>query len=79
MLRVLLEHIGEEVSCTKLPVSTYSQNKNELLSKIILPLQKLARLYFSQEISLVCTGSISDYYLRLEPDDKIRIGIIRKV
>lgn len=79
MMKVLIENIGREVSNSKLPVSTYSQNKNEILSKVVLPIKKLIKEYFWKEISLVCSGWITDYYLRLEKDDSIRIGLIKKL
>lgn len=78
MLRLLIEHLWEEVSNSKLPVSTYSQNKNEILSKVVLPIRKISKEYFWKEISLVCSGGITDYFLLLEKDDDIRIGIIKK-
>lgn len=46
MMKILLENIGKEISNSKLPVSTYSQNKNEILSKVILPIRKLAKEHF---------------------------------
>ncbi len=46
MLRILLEHIGQEIPNTRLPVSTYAQNKNELLGKIILPFRKITEKHF---------------------------------
>ena len=46
MMRILIENIGKEVSNSQLPVSTYSQNKSEILGKVILPIQKLAKEYF---------------------------------
>jgi hypothetical protein len=46
MLRILMDNIGKEVSNTKLPVSTYSQNKNEILGKVVLPIRKLALKHF---------------------------------
>jgi len=79
MMKILLENLGKEVSNTKLPVSTYSQNKNEILGKVVLPLKKLAKEYFWEELSLICSWWITDYYLRLERDESIRIGIIKKI
>lgn len=79
MLRILMEHIWTEVSNNKLPVSTYSQNKNEILGKIIIPLKKIVKDYFSTDISLSCSGGITDYYLKLDKDEAIRIGIIKKL
>lgn len=79
MLKILIENIGSEVSNSKLPVSTYSQNKNELLSKVVIPIKKIAKEHFWMEISLNCSGWITEYYLRLEKDESIRIGIIKKL
>ncbi len=79
MLSILLEHIWEEVPNTKLPVSTYSQNKNEILGKVVFPIRKIAIKYFQTELSLFCSGGITEYYLRLEKDDEISIGIIQKL
>lgn len=79
MLKILLENMGKEVSNSKLPVSTYSQNKNEILSKVVIPIKKLAKEYFWKDISLVCSGWITNYYLRLDPDEWVRIGIVKKI
>lgn len=46
MFKILLENMGKEVSNSKLPVSTYSQNKNEILGKVVLPIRKLAKEHF---------------------------------
>ena len=46
LLKILIENLWKEVSNSKLPVSTYSQNKNELLGKIILPIKKNSKRKF---------------------------------
>ena len=79
MMKILLENIGKEVPNTKLPISTYSQNKNEILGKVVIPLRKLAKEHFGEEILLICSWWITDYYLRLERNESIRIGIIKKI
>ena len=79
MLKLLLGNIGKEVLNSRLPSSTYSHNKNELLSKIILPIKKITKEHFGQEVSLTCSGWITEYYLRLDRDESIRIGIIKKL
>jgi len=79
MLRILMEHIGEEVSNTRLPISTYSQNKNEILGKVVIPIRKLALKHFGAELSLTCSGGITEYYLRLDTDQSIPIGILNKL
>ena len=78
MLYILLDHIGEEVSNAQLPVSTYSKNKNEILSKIILPIRRLSKEHFWVELALVCNWGISEYYMKLEKQQSIRIGILEK-
>ncbi len=79
MLRILIERIGEEVSNSRLPVSTYSQNKNEILGKVVLPLRRIVEKYFDREISLTCSWGITEYYLRLEKDESLPIGIIERL
>jgi hypothetical protein len=56
MMKILLDNMGKEVSNSKLPISTYSQNKNEILSKIVLPIKKITKEVFAKEISLTCSG-----------------------
>jgi hypothetical protein len=77
VLKILIENRGKEVSNSKLPISTYSQNKNEILTKIIIPLKKITQENFWKEISLSCSGWITEYFLKLEDDQSIKIGIIR--
>ena len=77
MLKLLLANIGKEISNSRLPISTYSQNKNEILSKIILPIKKITKERFGKEIALTCVGWITQYYLKLDTDESIKIGLIR--
>lgn len=56
MFRILLENMGQEVSNTELPVSTYSQNKSEIQGKVVIPIRKLSAEYFGHEIPLFCSG-----------------------
>ncbi|MBC7503417.1 hypothetical protein H7169_00395 [Candidatus Gracilibacteria bacterium] len=79
MLKLLLENIGKEIPNTMLPVSTYSQNKNEILSKIVLPIKKITKAAFGKELELTCSGGITEYYLKLDRDETVRLGIIRKL
>ncbi len=79
MLKLLLMNLWEEVPNTKLPLSTYSQNKNELLGKVVLPIKKIVKKYFLDELSLSCTGGITEYYLRLQKDEHIVIGLIQRL
>ncbi len=79
MLKLLLDNLGKEVPNIKLPSSTYSHNKNEILSKIIIPIKRITKEHFWKEIALSCSGWITEYYLRLEHDPSLRISIIQKL
>ena len=79
MFKILIWNIGNEVSNSELPISTYSQNKNEILSKVVLPIKRIAKQYFDSELLLTCSWWITDYFLRLDKNDDIRIGIIWKI
>ncbi len=77
MFRLLLENMWQEIANSKLPISTYSQNKNEILSKVILPIKKIVKEYFSIDLSLTCSWGITEYYMRLDKDEWIPIWIIQ--
>lgn len=79
VLRILIDNIGQEVSNSRLPLSTYSQNKTELLTKIIRPIRSLISEQYEKELTLNCSWGISSYYLKLERDEDIRIGIIEVI
>nr|MDD3719855.1 hypothetical protein [Candidatus Gracilibacteria bacterium] len=74
----LLENIGEEISNKEFSVSSYSTNKNEMLGKIILPLIKLIEEKTGEKLSLVCKGSITDFYVKMG-EINLTIGIIKKL
>lgn len=46
MMKLLLENVGKEIPNSALPSSSYSQNKNELVGKVVLPMRKIAKKYF---------------------------------
>ncbi len=56
MMTLVMKHMGETVSNQELPISTYSQNKNEILSKVILPIKRLTKEYFDKKLLLTCSG-----------------------
>lgn len=76
VLRILIKNIGQEVSNSRLPISTYSQNKNEITTKIITPLKSLIEKHFGEDIALSCTWGITEYYLRLTSNIALPIGLI---
>lgn len=54
----LFNHLWESIPNHKLPASTYSKNKNEMISKIILPLQQLISKQFGEQLEIQCSGTL---------------------
>lgn len=55
LFEMLIERMGKEVPNKSLPASSYSQNKNEMVSKIITPLAKFARTHANGELNVSCS------------------------
>lgn len=77
-IKVLFENIWWYVNNSKLPISSYSKNKNEMVGKIIWPLQELVQKKFNEKLDLQCTGNIVDFDLKLTPS-KINIYLLKKI
>jgi hypothetical protein len=77
LLSMLLKKKNEEVSCKEFPRSSYSQNKNEMQGKIVLPLMKLIKQRTHKNLGLTCKGSNTDFYLKLTLKDDQKIGVIK--
>ncbi len=78
IIKVLFEHMGEYVNNAQLPVSTYTKNKNEMVGKIILPLQELIKKRFNEKLDLECTGNIMNFNLKLTPNN-VHIWLLKKI
>jgi hypothetical protein len=78
VIKVLFENMWSYVNNSKLPPSSYSKNKNEMVGKIIWPLQELAQKKFNEKLELECTGSIVDFDLKLTPN-KINLHLLKKI
>jgi len=78
IMKMVFEHMGKYVNNSKLPVSSYTKNKNEMVGKIIWPLQELVKKRFGEKLDLECTGSIVDFDLKLTPN-KINIWLLKKI
>lgn len=79
IMSLLLEHIGEDILSSRFGLSSYTKNRNDMLGKIILPLQKAVENLTGQRLALSCNGGTSEFFLRLEKDQPIRIGLIQKI
>jgi len=78
VLQMLMKHIGKDVHNKQLPASSYSKNKNTMLSKIVIPFIKLTKKELKKDFPLICKWMLYDFYMRLGKTD-IKIGIIEKV
>lgn len=78
ILKLLMKRLWQEVDCNHLPASTYSKNKNEMVSKIVLPLIELIEKKTGKKLPLVCKWSLYDFYMKLNRSD-IDIAIITRV
>lgn len=71
-------HCEAKVSNKLLPASSYSKNKNEMIGKILLPLQKLVKKTYEKSLNISCSGSITDFTISLE-EKTIPIYFINKI
>ena len=77
LLSKLLEQKNEDVSCRDFPRSSYTQNKNEMQGKIILPLLRLIRDRTQRNLGLTCKGSNTDFFLKLSLKEDQKVGLIK--
>lgn len=74
LLEKLISNIGNDVRNNQLGLSSYSKNKNEMLWKIVIPLNKLIEQTYGKKLPLSCRGGMHDFFVRLdEPDIKISV------
>ncbi|EKD25039.1 MAG: hypothetical protein ACD_80C00129G0004 [uncultured bacterium (gcode 4)] len=78
IIKILFENMWKYVNNSKLPSSSYSKNKNEMVGKIIWPLQELIGKKYDKRLDLECTGSITDFDLKLTPNT-INTYLIKKI
>ncbi len=75
LLRYLLDHQNQSISCKDLPPSSYSKLKNELQGKIIWPLQQVLMSYLEKKLPLTITGSWSNFFIKLD-SSSLKIGFV---
>lgn len=73
----LLETTENEVSNKELPISSYSKYKNQLVGKIIIPLQKIIEKKFNKKLDILCKWSNHDFTIKLK-ESILPIVIIKK-
>ncbi|MFA7298860.1 MAG: hypothetical protein WC010_04420 [Candidatus Absconditabacterales bacterium] len=78
IIRKLIENPGEYINNSRFPPSSYSKNKNEMVGKVIGPLQELVQKTFHEKLELKCSGNIVDFDLCLNPNN-INIHLLKKI
>lgn len=80
LLEMLLSNPEKEIFNKDLPKSSYSRNRNDMVWKIIMPLNRLFKQNKS-DILMTCKWNLNEYYIKLEnynPDDN-DIFLLRKM
>lgn len=74
----LIRNFKKDVYNYQLPSSSYSKSKSELISKILIPLDKLMVETFWKKIDIICKWSIIDYNILLK-EESIPIWVIYSI
>jgi len=78
ILGILLENLGKSISNSKLPESSYSQDRNEMQSKIVSPLVKAIKKITKKSLPLKVTGGLVEFRIKLDPSE-LNIKILNKI
>lgn len=78
IIKKLVENIWNHVTNKQFPPSSYSKNKNEMIGKIIAPLQELVQKNFNEKLTLKCSWSIVNFDIYLEPNN-INLYILKQI
>ena len=65
VLLMLFKHLNKDISNKKLQRSCYARNKNEMLSKVVLPFKKYVKNKTNMVLPLDCKWGLYDYMIRL--------------
>lgn len=74
----LIKNNTKTISCKDLSPSSYTKNKNEMITKVIKPFIKLIEKEFGKTITITCIGSVSNYKMEFDLKD-IKIGLLKEL
>ena len=66
ILSCLLDHQKEKISNNQLSQSSYTKNKNQMISKIITPFKRVIERKLEKEITFECRGSLYEFRVLLD-------------
>lgn len=76
ILRLLLTNPIREISNSDLPRSSYSQNKHDLVSKVVQPLKQVFKSRIKEELPLKVSGGTTNFSISLGNLQGISIAMI---
>jgi len=77
-LDILLNNPGKSVPNSQLPESFYSQDRNEMQSKIVSPLIKVIKARTKRNLPLKVSGGLVEFRMKLDPSD-LDIRVLNKI
>lgn len=78
VLKKLLQSPGKEISQREFGSSSYTKNRNEMVSKIIIPLKKLIKKKLNKDLPLECHWNLISFSLKLG-EHNLKIGQIQEL
>lgn len=76
LLSMLFSNLDTEISNKLLSASSYSKNKNEMVSKIVLPLKKVLQEKLDKDLPIECSWKLSLFGVKLKKNS-IRVGFLK--
>lgn len=79
LLQILFSSPQNEIEARLLPQSCYRDDRNQMESKIVRPLEGIVKKRTNCKLGLQVHGGLgSQYTLQFRPDKKLRIGLVKK-
>ena len=78
ILSILLENYGKTISNLKLPPSSYSQDRNEMQSKIVSPILAIFKKITNKELPLELSGGLTEFSMKVQTSD-VNIKVLEKI
>lgn len=78
VLQILLQNPWISLSNAKFPPSSYSRNKWDMISKVIVPIKELIKNHLGKILDIECIGNGTSYTMKYTPS-KVSFGIISKI
>lgn len=67
VLKILFENVGKEVKNSIFGAGSYFEDRNELQSKIITPLNKTLQRRLGKKLNITLSGGITEFTIKLSP------------